>query len=1152
MSALELVDDAAAETGLHLAPYVPRLVLAWALEAPDATYRRIPGTMVFCDVSGFTALSERLASRGKVGAEELTEILDGVCSSLLAEAARFGGSMLKYGGDAVLVFFWGSDHERRGAAAASAMRAALRARAGHRSSVGAVKLRMSTGVHSGDFDFFLVGNSHRELVVAGEGATITCAMEAAADAGDVLLSPAAAAALPAACLGAAKGDGVLLRRAPLADAVDFADALRPSGADAAPYVPFAVRSHLAERVDEPGHRQVTVAFVAFSGVDRMLAEEGGQVVAAHLDELLTTAQRHFDEHGIALLTVDIYGDGGKIVAAAGAPISWENNDERMLRAVRAILDEGSALQLRAGVSRDSVFAGDVGPAFRRTYTVLGDGVNTAARVMASARPGQLRAMPSVVDRADTRFELTPQAPFTAKGKREPLTTMAVGRPLGPRPDPSRVLPLVGRDHELTMLSTALSAAVAGRGSVIELVGPGGIGKSRLVQELTAPDRVPLLAARCAQYDEATPYFTVAQLVRAATGLDADSDGEELLHWLRAVAPELVPWLPLIAMALDVTVPSTPEVDRLDDAFRLARLRQVVVELLGRAVPGPALWVVEDAHWIDPASREVLAELANAVPSRRWLLLVTRRPEGASVCPGGDNRTLDLPPLGPDDAMQLVRAASPVDLMPDQVAQVADQANGHPLFLRELAEAFRDRDDAELPESVAALVAARIDDLSAPDRAVLRSASVLGTRFDRGLLRELVPGADLRPLRDFLADEGTAVVFRQDLFRQAAYDSLPFRQRRLLHGSVARLLDAEGAEGKDAVLSFHLFHAQAHARAYACARRAADEARARLAFGESVTLYRRAVDSARHVRDIPASDRAQTWKYLGDALTRVGRLSRAPDAFRAARRLVADDPLELSRLFLLEGQIRSEQGLLAPAMRWYRRGVSVIDGLPASADVRHCLARLRVAMAKVYLAQGRAQECVRLAQEAAAAAAGIDDDLTLAHAYAVLGVVAAATADPAAGEHYERALALYRAAGDPMGVGNVLNNLGMRAYFAGDLDEAGRLYAESRDALADAGALVASAVTANNLGEILSDQGRLDEAEAVFTEALSTFRAAGMWYEHFATRNLAIVARRRGDRDAAGRLFGKALEGFRSVGATEEVTETERLLAEDDRLVAAVS
>src|SRR5438309_5840987 len=153
--------------GSDLTPYVPRLVLSWAEDAPDARYRQIAGTMAFCDISGFTAMSERLARQGKIGAEELTDVLNDVFADLLERAAEYGGSMLKYGGDAVLVFFWGDGHERRAAAAAAAMRAGLRGVGKRQTSAGRVALRMSVGIHSGDFDFFLVGSSHRELIVAG-------------------------------------------------------------------------------------------------------------------------------------------------------------------------------------------------------------------------------------------------------------------------------------------------------------------------------------------------------------------------------------------------------------------------------------------------------------------------------------------------------------------------------------------------------------------------------------------------------------------------------------------------------------------------------------------------------------------------------------------------------------------------------------------------------------------------------------------------------------------------------------------------------------------------------------------------------------------------------------------------------------------------
>jgi class 3 adenylate cyclase len=176
--------------------YLPRLVREWDDEAAGRLHRAIDGSMVFVDVSGFTKMSERLARHGKVGAEEVTEVIGGTFDRLLGEAYAYGASLLKFGGDALLLFFQGDGHYLRAAAAAADMRRSLRDLGRLKTSAGLVSLRMSVGVHSGLFDFFMVGESHRELIVAGPAATATTAMEAAASAGQILLSPASASLLP--------------------------------------------------------------------------------------------------------------------------------------------------------------------------------------------------------------------------------------------------------------------------------------------------------------------------------------------------------------------------------------------------------------------------------------------------------------------------------------------------------------------------------------------------------------------------------------------------------------------------------------------------------------------------------------------------------------------------------------------------------------------------------------------------------------------------------------------------------------------------------------------------------------------------------------------------------------------------------------------
>src|SRR4051794_21214997 len=151
--------------------YVPRYATEWDRDAPFHSWRELDASLCFVDISGFTNLSERLATRGRVGAEELTEVLDRVFSEMLGIAYAKGGVLLKFGGDALLLAFDRDDHARLATEAAVAMRAALRQARTIPTTVGRLDLRMSAGVHTGTCQLFLVGSSHRELVVCGEAAT---------------------------------------------------------------------------------------------------------------------------------------------------------------------------------------------------------------------------------------------------------------------------------------------------------------------------------------------------------------------------------------------------------------------------------------------------------------------------------------------------------------------------------------------------------------------------------------------------------------------------------------------------------------------------------------------------------------------------------------------------------------------------------------------------------------------------------------------------------------------------------------------------------------------------------------------------------------------------------------------------------------------
>ena len=449
-----------------LEPYAPRLVVDWLRDSPHDTFREIHGSLAFVDISGFTTLTERLARNGKVGAEEMSDLLNATFAQLLEVAYLDGAGLVQWGGDAVLLLFQGEDHAARACRAAYRMRARMRRIGKLDTSAGRVVLQMSVGIHSGTFHFFLVGDPaiHRELLISGPAASRCAELEALADAGEIAISHQTAALLTPRIVGEPKGDGLLLGGEPCLD--DLVVVPRPpsDGLDIGSALPVAIREHLEQAAGEAEHRQIAVAFVQFSGTDALLAEQGAEVLAAALDEAIRNVQEATSHHGVTFFETDINRDGCKIMLTAGAPRSSDHDEEWMLRAARRIMDRVGVLPLRVGVNRGPVFAGDFGPPFRKTFSVKGDAVNLAARVMGKAAPGQVLATLAVVERSRTVFDIEPLPPFMVKGKSQPVSAASIGRALGERDDPDTSAPLVGRESEMATLAAALDAARSLRGS----------------------------------------------------------------------------------------------------------------------------------------------------------------------------------------------------------------------------------------------------------------------------------------------------------------------------------------------------------------------------------------------------------------------------------------------------------------------------------------------------------------------------------------------------------------------------------------------------------------------------------------------------------------------------------------------------------------
>ena len=1097
-----------------LTRFVPRLLVEWDLDAPDDRWRPLEATLCFVDISGFTSLSERLARRGRIGAEELTGVLNRVFGAMLTLAYDRSGTLLKFGGDALLLLFRGPDHALQACCAGVEMRAALRDAARLPTSVGRVRLRMSVGVHTGRIDAFRAGVSHRELIVTGPAATATAAMERQAGPGEIVVSSATRAQLPAGAATSPVGPGWLLRWRRAAHAPTGPVQRRHVPAEAVDHaVPLGLRGHLTGTVAEAEHRMASVAFVRFGGVEHLLTVGGHQAVAAAIDELVTAAQRAADDEEVTFLGTDIDADGGKLILTAGVPAARDDDEGRILRAARRLIEAAPTLPLQVGVNRGHVYAGEIGLPIRSTFTVMGDTVNVAARLMAAAPEGRLLATGDVLDRARTLFATTPLAPMSVRGRTEALHAYDVGTELGARAVDTRLdQHFVGRREELSALREEVSRLSTGRGRSVVIEGEPGVGKSRLVREALRHQDVLVVEMRGEPYGTAIPYRAMRDAARGLLGVDRGEPShmaKQLLAGIRRLDSSQLSLAPLLGELAHVPVPDTTEVAAIEPRFRPDRLGDALLRLLRRRDAEPVVVVVEDAQWVDEASSLLLGRIALEATSQPWLIVAIRRREEGGFVPD-DARHLSVSPLDRRDAELLVWAATDAaPLRPHEVDAVIARAAGNPLFLEEIIRIVQQSGSADaLPESLDAVISTQIDRLSPRTRTVLRSASVLGRTFRPELLFELLDesgegdrGADADAterlptsldveLAPYLAARDGLWHFTQRILRDVAYESLPYRRRRELHlraGEATERLAAD-PELVAEVLALHFSEAQDHARAWHYSRLAAARAAGAYANVEAATHYETALTAARRLHEVTDAERLALWRALGDVRLQMGMFEQALEAFQRAHRLTADDPMGAAELALRQARAREQAGAYTNALRGLtmtKQRLAAISS-PASTGWR---ARISAQQAIVRQGQERPAAALALAEQAVAEAEDAGERRALAQAYAVMDWAYVMLGRPGEAVHGELALELYEQLGDVGAQAAITNNLGAQAYFEGRWDEAADYYARSRAASEQIGNAVQAAVGAMNLGELLVNRGRLDEAAPLLREAWQVFRAA---------------------------------------------------------------
>jgi class 3 adenylate cyclase/tetratricopeptide (TPR) repeat protein len=891
-------------------------------------------------------------------------------------------------------------------------------------------------------------------------------------------------------------------------------------------------------------RKATVLFADLSGYTAVAERMDPEALKSMVDRAL---RRLGDEVTRFGGSVDKY-IGDNVMAVFGAPVAHEDDPERAVRAglaMQGAMDEineqipGVDFALRVGINSGEVLAGRIGDG----YTVIGDAVNVASRLQSAARPASVTVGEATHRLTRTSIEYTELEPLDLKGKAEPVPAWEAVRVAVAGTTLTRAsTPLVGREDESQLLSAMFDRVTREeRSHLVTVMGQAGVGKSRLLRELAGkvterPGSPLMRVGHCPAYGSGLAYWALGEIVRDQFGIADTDESEVAFARLKAGFEKLLGdqcvegedespdrLAATLARPLGIEVPeayadSTDSDDPQQVRSRLFSAVRTLVEAAGRE--RPVVFAIEDIHWADEGMLDLIEYLA------RWvrgpvLIICLARDELLDRRPGwgGGRRnatTIALEPLASTGARELVHALLPEgaeEIDDALVAQVAERSGGNPLFAEEMVNRILEEgvsSEASLPETVHAVLAARLDALNVQERSLLQRASVVGQTFWAGSVAD---GPDAHDLLGSLADKDLIVAtaggrlmgereyaFKHVLIRDVAYSTLPKTVRARKHAEVATFIEERAADRTEAVIAMVADHlgkaaeigadagldeSELHIvrdRAHEALESAGDVAAGLYSNQEALTHYKAALrldgdDDCDH-----PDARARIAEKYGDVALRLGRVDKAVDLWERCLEYHRGEE-DLARVGDLHRKIGAglwNKGDREGSISHYQRGIDLLKDGPPCLE----LVRLYEEAASLYMHTGDNMLAIYASEKALRLAERLEEAAAASRAHGIFGRVFGRIGDTErARENLERSVELARDS-DPAEAIRALLALGYHFEVSeADYEEATEAYNEALGIAERMGDLPSQVELHFSLSLLAFHCGKWDEVE-VGTETVA--------------------------------------------------------------------
>lgn len=1166
--------------------YLPQVLAQTLFATPKTETIVLPleGTLLFADIDGFTALTERFSKiTSEAGAEEITSVVNQFLDILIKTTTPYGGDLQKFGGDAGLLLFTGAHHAEQAAAAALAVQHAMQEKMDVvETSLGTFPLKIAIGLSSGKLLGLGLGTKQdRNWLLLGDPLHSVGRAQRAAPPGGIVIDQETCRCCEETIACVPLADGlyqVEMQQSfppespenPLATlpqtlesqeqfqwVLNRLDALTPyldpELLDRIAALPTPDRFELwSER------RQVTILMLTPPDASDLIAyrDNIGELKKA-IEAPNATFVRVRDmvqRYDGVVNKIGLGPHGPYLVVLFGAPKAHEDDP---LRAVLAALEVQERIEapLQIGINTGFVFAGDVGTDARREYTVIGDAVNLAYRLMTHCDPGSIWLGPNTAHHSSVtaRVTLTPGPSQQLKGKEKPVIPhIAQGTRATLSIEEAEMLPLVGRERELTALEDALANVVTKQTARIVLLhGPAGSGKSRLAYDFSEETRAQgdtIYLGTAPSYGGHLPYAAWERPLRTMLGIDEVSSSEGQRAALRQILAQYDQemWTALVAPLLGLDIRPSPEVEALPPDLH-EKQRQAVLHILltAQAQQHPLILVLENAHWMPASSLRLVNGLMQSPVEGAFFLIVTYRDEPSFLetwQPPEEAIDLPLTPLSNRAMGTLAQHAAGERKLPREVKHwIIKRGEGSPLFAIEAVRALQTAglltpsngdwvlshslDEAPLPDSTYGLIQSRIDQLEPPSRHLLRAATVVGEQMTvpmlvagygeepRPLVERRLPGlAQMGLVYSEYAED--ILLFRQPLVREVAYRGLPHRIRRLVHCNLSRYLDQRREQATSnwlTLLAHHAFEGQL----WEVALRANLDLGERLLENFMTEQAVQALEQALHAAQANTRPRhtqqLTIHKYLGKAYTILGRYKIALQHLKAARDLLPW-PLDQKRDIEHSVDLDYRMALIWKSQGEIEKAFDAIEkGLNHQAihqTITH--AHLQLLGAGIHYRQGNYQQTWTWSKQAVEISERIQHEETpkiKARGLYLMALVHYKEGKlQAALELGKNSLQIYQKTHDLLGEVDARTNLLIINWLLGEWAAAAD---HGESALRIARRIrytIGEMRVAGNLGEIYRYQGHLDKAREAYNTVLKIVQERGIAYgEAVMENNLAAVA-----------------------------------------------